>query len=195
MKIKKSRLNIEYKRNIENIGDNFSWFDVKHIYDNYPEGINHYFYSDSGDPMIFTSDPFDIAICSKNLYIKYISFFCEKEDLLNKLENNIRYVEEGVLISDERFNDDNRHIDEKMEFNQYMEERNVYVIRKDAKEDLIGYRIDDEHYILFDEFDNFSGVVFKNLTDDQIYEMTKAKHPYWENIEIKDEVGENQKGE
>ena len=101
----------------------------------------------------------------------------------------------GVLISDERFNDDNRHIDEKMEFNQYMEERNVYVIRKDAKEDLIGYRIDDEHYILFDEFDNFSGVVFKNLTDDQIYEMTKAKHPYWENIEIKDEVGENQKGE
>ncbi len=171
MKIKTARLNIKYNRNIENVGDNFSLFDVEDNDDNYFEGVNHFCFSDSGDPLVFTSDPLDIAIYSKKLYIKYISFFCEKENLLHKVENNIEYVDESVLISDERFNDDNRYIDEKMEFNQYMENRNVYVIRKDAKKDLLGYRIDNEHYILFDKTSNFSGVVFKNITDEQVNQM------------------------
>lgn len=164
MNIKK----IEYIRNVEEMGNLFVFFEVQNKNRNFG-AHNHFFCSAEAET------PLDLAIFPSNSQIEYISFFVRDEILLNtEIKNKIIYTNDSILITDERFNFDDRYIDVKMEFNQYMQDRDIYVIDKTAKVDLIGYRIDDDNYILFDNDNNFSGVVFKNLTDDELKELKKS---------------------
>ena len=174
MKIQTSKMEIKYGRSIENMGEKTILFKVKHNSE-YLEVINHFCYYNKDNPCMSAKLPLDLAICSQKMNIEYISFFCERKFLLyTRVENKIIYLDDSILITDERFTFDKRYIDIKMEFNQYIQNRNVFVIAKDAKIDLIGYRLDDDHYVLFDKEDNFSGVVFKNLTDSQMKELEKS---------------------
>lgn len=174
MRIQKSNQTIKYIRTIESMGEKTVLFNVKHIH-NRSKVINHFCYYNKNSIYIENRLPLDLAICSIKMNIEYISFFYGKENVFNfKFKNNILYIDDSALITDERFTFDKRYIDVKMEFNQYIQNRDVFVISKEAKKNLIGYRLDDDHYILFDAEDNFSGVVFKNLTDKQMEELKKS---------------------
>ena len=174
MKIQTSKRKIKYNRSIENMGEKTILFKVKHNSE-YLEVINHFCYYNKDNSCIAAKLPLDLAICSPKMNVEYISFFCEKKFLFyTKVENKIIYLDDSILITDERFTFDKRYIDIKMEFNYYIQNRDVFVISKNAQIDLIGYRIDDNHYILFDKEDNFSGVVFKNLNDVEMSELEKS---------------------
>ena len=164
-----------YNRIIESMGDLFVFFEVQNK-DKNEAYNNHFCYSNNENKSSREAKtPLDLAIYPKNSQIEYISFFVEDEKLSREeIKNKIIYTNDSILITDERFTFDKRYIDIKMEFNYYIQNRDVFVVAKDAKIDLIGYRLDDDNYVLFDKEDNFSGVVFKNLTDSQMKELEKS---------------------
>ena len=175
MDIERTFLKIDYIRSIESVGTLSTLFKVRRKIKG-AETNNHFCYSDKDLKIsIHAKIPLDIAVRPCDSVIEYISFFINKNELLiSPVKNNIIYSKSSIFISDQRFNSNKFYIDEKMEFNQYIQNRDVFVISKEAKKNLIGYRLDDDHYILFDDEDNFSGVVFKNLTDKQMEELKKS---------------------
>ena len=171
MKIQK----ITYIRNIESEGKLLVFFKIQNR-KKFLGPNNHYMCKNNENKTSREAKtPLDLAICSQSSEIEYISFFIEDEKLCkDEIKNRVIYTNDSILITDERFTFDKRYIDIKMEFNQYIQNRDVFVVAKDAKIDLIGYRLDDDNYVLFDKEDNFSGVVFKNLTDSQMKELEKS---------------------
>ena len=170
MKIEK----INYSREIESMGNLIVLFRAR-IKNRHWEANNHYMYVNNENKSSHEAkNPLDLAIYPSSSSIEYVSFFVEDEMLTEDIKYDIGYKNDSILIIDERFTFDKRYIDVKMEFNQYIQNRDVFVISKEAKKNLIGYRLDDDHYILFDDEDNFSGVVFKNLTDKQMEELKKS---------------------
>lgn len=163
MKIEKINLDIKYSRNIEGMGEGLVLLKVK--VDKKFIGQNfHYFYENNKKP------PLDIAINPKKNTIEYLSLFVQDEKLqLKTCTHEIALSEQNLLVFFDKMSDKNFEEVTYKNFNLMLDNKDVYVIDTQCfSEKLFGYKINNNNYIIFDNEDNFKGVVFKNLSNDEL---------------------------
>lgn len=166
--VKTIDLKINYRRYIEGMGKGLVLFKVKA--DKKAIGQNyHYFYEDKKKP------PLDIAINPKNKMIEYVSFFAQDEKIQQmSLDLNITFVNKNIEFN--CLNMDEKHPEEKSmkNFMLNFNNNNLYVLDSEVLVDLIGYKINSNNYILFDKDNVFRGLLFSNISEDEIKEMRQS---------------------
>lgn len=166
--VKTIDLKIDYSRYIEGMGKGLVLFKVKA--DKKAIGQNyHYFYEDKKKP------PLDIAINPKNKMIEYVSFFAQDEKIQQmSLDLNITFVNKNIEFN--CLNMDEKHPEEKFmkNFMLNFNNNNLYVLDSEGLVDLIAYEINSNNYILFDQDNVFRGLLFSNISEDEIKEMRQS---------------------
>ncbi|WP_252251033.1 hypothetical protein [Clostridium sp. ZBS13] len=168
MRIKTTDFKFDYTRYIESMGKGLVLFKVKvnkkAIGQNY-----HYFYEDKKKP------PLDIAVNPKNKMIEYVSFFAQDEKIGQmSLNLNITFVTKNITF--DCFNIDANPPEEKIMKNFILNfnDNNLYLLDSEASQELIGYEINIDNHILFDQDNTFCGILLSNISDEEIKEMRQS---------------------
>lgn len=168
MIIKKTPYNKNYIRKIESMGDGLVLFNVsttsKSIGQNY-----HLFYADKRKP------PLDIAINPLDGMIEYISCFAQDEVVeSNRIKNEITNKGIGISITHEDFNENNVHITIDSKFKFTISENNLWILRTDIDKCIFSeYGIDELNGLIFAN-NQFYGMVFKNLNEEELQEICNS---------------------
>ena len=169
MKIKETDFKISYSRNIESMGKGLVLFKVKA--DKKAIGQNyHYFYEDKKKP------PLDIAINPKNNLIEYVSFFVQDEKIKQTSVNlNITLINKNIEFYG--FDMSLNYPEERCmkNFKLNFDKGNIYLLSSEELDDLIGYEVTHNNYILFDKNNVFYGLLFTNISDAEINEMKQSE--------------------
>ena len=169
MKLEKIFSNKKYIRKIESMGVGLVLFEVaaidKRIGQNY-----HLFYEDKRKP------PLDIAINPNDGTIEYISYFVQDE-MINRTDVTPKIINDDMRISiyHNGFNEDNVNIIINGRFKFLKMESAIWVLRDDIEVSVLNaYSIDDSNSLLF-SCDQFMGIIFKNINDEEIQEIHNSK--------------------
>lgn len=169
MKLEKIFSNKKYIRKIESMGVGLVLFEVaaidKRIGQNY-----HLFYEDKRKP------PLDIAINPNDGTIEYISYFVQDE-MINRTDVTPKIINDDMRISiyHNGFNEDNVNIIINGRFKFLKMESAIWVLRDDIEVSVLNaYSIDDSNSLLF-SCDEFMGIIFKNINDEEIQEIHNSK--------------------
>ncbi|WP_143318610.1 hypothetical protein [Clostridium sp. HBUAS56017] len=169
MKIKETDFKISYSRHIESMGKGLVLFKVKA--DKKAIGQNyHCFYEDKKKP------PLDIAINPKNNLIEYVSFFAQDEKIKQTSVNlNIKFINKNIEFYG--FDMDLNYPEERCmkNFKLHFDKGNIYLLSSEQLDDLIGYEVNHNNYILFDKNNTFYGLLFSDITDAEINEMKQSE--------------------
>ncbi len=169
MLIKKSEMKKEYIRGIEGMGTGLVLLKVYSKEKRY--GMNyHYFFEDNRKP------PLDLAINPDDGMIEYISFFVQDE-LVEKREmkESFSIIDANVEFDISSFNDEinNKVLEEKFElfidFNG-----NLWCLKNLGNNSINAYLIDYNNYILFDENNEFLGVLMKDLNHKELEQFVES---------------------
>ncbi|MBY6837968.1 hypothetical protein FDG50_12625 [Clostridium botulinum] len=161
MRIKTTDFKFDYTRYIEGMGKGLVLFKVKAnkkaIGQNY-----HYFYEDKKKP------PLDITVNPKNKMIEYVSFFAQDE--------KIGQMSLNLNITFDCFNIDANPPEEKIMKNFILNfnDNNLYLLDSEASQYLIGYEINIDNHILFDQDNIFRGILLSNISDEEIKDMRQS---------------------
>lgn len=169
MKFEKVFNNKKYVRKIENMGEGLVLFEIsvvdKRVGQNY-----HLFFEDKRKP------PLDIAINPDDGMIEYISYFAQDE-MINNISDIPVIINEdmGISIYNKDFNDDNTNVTVDGRFKFWKLENAILILKNDIEELVLNaYRINDLNNLLFLE-DEFVGIEFKNLNQEEILEIYNSK--------------------
>lgn len=169
MKLEKIFNNKRYIRKIESMGEGLVLFEVaaidKRIGKNY-----HLFYEDKRKP------PLDIAINPNDGTIEYISYFVQDE-MINRTDVTPKIINDDMRISiyHNGFNEDKVNIIINGRFKFLKLESAIWVLRDDIEASILNaYSIDDSNSLLF-SCDEFMGIIFKNISDEEIQEIHNSK--------------------
>ena len=169
VKFEKVFNNKKYIRRIEGMGEGLVLFEIlvvdKRIGQNF-----HLFYEDKRKP------PLDIAINPEDGMIEYISYVVQDE-MINNISDTPVIINEGMGISicNKDFNENNTNvtIDERFKF--WRSENAILILKDDIEERVLNaYRINDINNLLF-LGDDFVGIEFKNLNQEEMIEIKKSK--------------------
>lgn len=169
MKFEKVISDKKYVRKIESMGNGLVLFEIsvveKRVGQNY-----HLFFEDKRKP------PLDIAINPDDGMIEYISYFVQDEMI-----NNIRDIpaiinkDTGISICNKYSNEDNMNIVANGSFRFWKSENTILVLKNDVEKLVLNaYRINDLNNLLF-LGDDFVGIEFKNLNQEEISEIYNSK--------------------
>ena len=169
MKFEKVFNNKKYVRKIESMGEGLVLFEIsvvdKRVGQNY-----HLFFEDKRKP------PLDIAINPDDGMIEYISYFAQDE-MINNISDIPVIINEGMGISicNKDFNEDNMNVTVDGRFKFWKLENTILILKNDIEELVLNaYRINDLNNLLF-LGDDFVGIEFKNLNQEEILEIHNSK--------------------
>lgn len=130
----------------------------------------HLFYEDKCKP------PLDIAINPDDGMIEYISYFVQDE-MINNISDTPIIINEGIGISicNKAFNENNMNVTVDGRFKFWKSENAIFILKDDIEEHVLkAYRINDLNNLLF-LGDDFVGIEFKNLNQEEIIEIKNSK--------------------
>ena len=169
MKFEKVFNNKKYVRKIESMGEGLVLFEIsvvdKRVGQNY-----HLFFEDKLKP------PLDIAINPDDGMIEYISYFAQDE-MINNISDIPEIINEdmGISICNKDFNEDNMNVTVDGRFKFWKLENTILILKNDIEELVLNaYRINDLNNLLF-LGDDFVGIEFKNLNQEEILEIHNSK--------------------
>ena len=169
MKFEKVFNNKKYVRKIESMGEGLVLFEIsvvdKRVGQNY-----HLFFEDKRKP------PLDIAINPDDGMIEYISYFAQDE-MINNISDIPESINEdmGISICNKDFNEDNMNVTVDGRFKFWKLENTILILKNDIEELVLNaYRINDLNNLLF-LGDDFVGIEFKNLNQEEILEIHNSK--------------------
>lgn len=169
MKFEKVFNNKKYVRKIESMGEGLVLFEIsvvdKRVGQNY-----HLFFEDKRKP------PLDIAINPDDGMIEYISYFAQDE-MINNISDIPEIINEdmGISICNKDFNEDNMNVTVDGRFKFLKLENTILILKNDIEELVLNaYRINDLNNLLF-LGDDFVGIEFKNLNQEEILEIHNSK--------------------
>jgi len=169
MKFEKVFNNKKYVRKIESMGEGLVLFEIsvvdKRVGQNY-----HLFFEDKRKP------PLDIAINPDDGMIEYISYFAQDE-MINNISDIPEIINEdmGISICNKDFNEDNMNVTVDGRFKFGKLENTILILKNDIEELVLNaYRINDLNNLLF-LGDDFVGIEFKNLNQEEILEIHNSK--------------------
>lgn len=169
MKFEKVFNNKKYVRKIESMGEGLVLFEIsvvdKRVGQNY-----HLFFEDKRKP------PLDIAINPDDGMIEYISYFAQDE-MINNISDIPEIINEdmGISICNKDFNEDNMNVTVDGRFKFWKLENTILILKNDIEELVLNaYRINDLNNLLF-LGDDFVGIEFKNLNQEEILEIHNSK--------------------
>ena len=161
--------NKKYVRKIESMGEGLVLFEIsvvdKRVGQNY-----HLFFEDKRKP------PLDIAINPDDGMIEYISYFAQDE-MINNISDIPEIINEdmGISICNKDFNEDNMNVTVDGRFKFWKLENTILILKNDIEELVLNaYRINDLNNLLF-LGDDFVGIEFKNLNQEEILEIHNSK--------------------
>ena len=169
MLITKSEIKKEYIRGIEGMGTGLVLLKVYSKEKRY--GMNyHYFFEDNRKP------PLDLAINPDDGMIEYISFFVQDE-LVEKREmkESFSIIDANVEFDISSFNDEinNKVFEEKFEL--FIDSNgNLWCLKNIWDISINAYLIDYNNYILFDENNEFLGVLMKDLNHKELEQFVES---------------------
>ena len=169
MLITKSEIKKEYIRGIEGMGTGLVLLKVYSKEKRY--GMNyHYFFEDNRKP------PLDLAINPDDGMIEYISFFVQDE-LVEKREmkESFSIIDANVEFDISSFNDEinNKVFEEKFEL--FIDSNgNLWCLKNIGDISINAYLIDYNNYILFDENNEFLGVLMKDLNHKELEQFVES---------------------
>ena len=153
----------------EGMGEGLVLFEIsvvdKRIGQNY-----HLFYEDKRKP------PLDIAINPEDGMIEYISYFVQDE-IINNISDTPVIIDEGMGISiyNQDFDENNMNVTVDGKFKFWKSENAILVLKDDIEERVLNaYRINDLNNLLF-LGDDFVGIEFKNLNQEEMIEIKNSK--------------------
>ena len=157
MKFEKVFNNKKYVRKIESMGEGLVLFEIsvvdKRVGQNY-----HLFFEDKRKP------PLDIAINPDDEMINNIS---DIPEIINE--------DMGISICNKDFNEDNMNVTVDGRFKFWKLENTILILKNDIEELVLNaYRINDLNNLLF-LGDDFVGIEFKNLNQEEILEIHNSK--------------------
>ena len=169
MKFEKVFNNKKYVRKIESMGEGLVLFEIsvvdKRVGQNY-----HLFFEDKRKPLL------DIAINPDDGMIEYISYFAQDE-MINNISDIPEIINEdmGISICNKDFNEDNMNVTVDGRFKFWKLENTILILKNDIEELVLNaYRINDLNNLLF-LGDDFVGIEFKNLNQEEILEIHNSK--------------------
>ena len=169
MKFEKVFNNKKYVRKIESMGEGLVLFEIsvvdKRVGQNY-----HLFFEDKRKP------PLDIAINPDDGMIEYISYFAQDE-MINNISDIPEIINEdmGISICNKDFNEDNMNVTVDGRFKFWKLENTILILKNDIEELVLNaYRINDLNNLLL-LGDDFVGIEFKNLNQEEILEIHNSK--------------------
>ena len=169
MKYEKVFNNKKYIRKIEGMGEGLVLFEIsvvdKRVGQNY-----HLFFEDKRKP------PLDIAINPDDGMIEYISYFAQDE-MINNISDIPEIINEdmGISICNMDFNENNMNVTVDGRFKFWKLENTILILKNDIEELVLNaYRINDLNNLLF-LGDDFVGIEFKNLNQEEILEIHNSK--------------------
>ena len=169
MKFEKVFNNKKYVRKIESMGEGLVLFEIsvvdKRVGQNY-----HLFFEDKRKP------PLDIAINPDDGMIEYISYFAQDE-MINNISDIPEIINEdmGISICNKDFNEYNMNVTVDGRFKFWKLENTILILKNDIEELVLNaYRINDLNNLLF-LGDDFVGIEFKNLNQEEILEIHNSK--------------------
>lgn len=169
MKFEKVFNNKKYVRKIESMGEGLVLFEIsvvdKRVGQNY-----HLFFEDKRKPTL------DIAINPDDGMIEYISYFAQDE-MINNISDIPEIINEdmGISICNKDFNEDNMNVTVDGRFKFWKLENTILILKNDIEELVLNaYRINDLNNLLF-LGDDFVGIEFKNLNQEEILEIHNSK--------------------
>ena len=169
MKFEKVYNNKKYIRKIECMGERLVLFEIsvvdKRIRQNY-----HLFYEDKRKP------PLDIAINPEDGMIEYVSYFVQDE-IINDISDIPVIINEGMGISicNKDFNENNMNVTVDRRFKFWKSENAILILKDDIEEGVLNaYRINDLNNLLV-LGDDFVGIEFKNLNQEEMMEIKNSK--------------------
>ena len=169
MKFEKVFNKKKYVRKIESMGEGLVLFEIsvvdKRVGQNY-----HLFFEDKRKP------PLDIAINPDDGMIEYISYFAQDE-MINNISDIPEIINEdmGISICNKDFNEDNMNVTVDGRFKFWKLENTILILKNDIEELVLNaYRINDLNNLLF-LGDDFVGIEFKNLNQEEILEIHNSK--------------------
>ena len=130
----------------------------------------HLFYEDKRKP------PLDIAINPEDGMIEYISYFVQDE-IINNISDTPVIINEGMGISicNKDFNENNMNVTVDGKFKFWKSENAILILKDNIEERVLNaYRINDLNNLLF-LGDDFVGIEFKNLNQEEMIEIKNSK--------------------
>lgn len=169
MKFEKVFNSKNYIRKIECMGEGLVLFEIsvvdRRIRQNY-----HLFYEDKRKP------PLDIAINPEDGMIEYVSYFVQDE-IINDISDIPVIINEGMGISicNKNFNENNMNVTVDGRFKFWKSENAILILKDDIEEGVLNaYRINDLNNLLV-LGDDFVGIEFKNLNQEEMMEIKNSK--------------------
>ena len=169
MKFEKVFNNKKYIRKTECMGEGLVLFEIsvvdRRIRQNY-----HLFYEDKRKP------PLDIAINPEDGMIEYVSYFVQDE-IINDISDIPVIINEGMGISicNKNFNENNMNVTVDGRFKFWKSENAILILKDDIEEGVLNaYRINDLNNLLV-LGDDFVGIEFKNLNQEEMMEIKNSK--------------------
>ncbi len=169
MKFEKVFSNKRYVRKIECMGEGLVLFEIsvvdKRVGQNY-----HLFYEDKRKP------PLDIAINPDDGMIEYISYFVQDE-MINNISTIPVIINEdmGISICNKDFNEDNMNVTIDGRFKFWKSANEIWILRDNIEESALNaYKINESNILLF-LGDDFVGIEFKNLNEEEMLEIYNSK--------------------
>lgn len=130
----------------------------------------HLFYEDKRKP------PLDIAINPEDGMIEYVSYFVQDE-IINDIRDIPVIINEGMGISicNKNFNENNTNVTVDGRFKFWKSENAILILKDDIEEGVLNaYRINDLNNLLV-LGDDFVGIEFKNLNQEEMMKIKNSK--------------------
>ena len=108
--------------------------------------------------------------------IEYISYFVQDE-IINNISDTPVIIDEGMGISiyNQDFDENNMNVTVDGKFKFWKSENAILILKDDIEERVLNaYRINDLNNLLF-LGDDFVGIEFKNLNQEEILEIHNSK--------------------
>lgn len=160
---------IEYKRNIEAMGEGLAFFKIsskiRHV------GMNFHLYYENG-----RKPPLDIAINPETNFIEYISCFVQDEKITkSKYQNNIKFTDKSIKFIELGLDDMNYEKSIRKDFNVVIEGNPIEIIEKGKSGNLTAYTLNNQNYILIDSDNDFAGIIMQDLKNEDIDKLIRTK--------------------
>lgn len=159
-----------YKREIESMGEGLALFKIKSIRSEHGYPKCHFMFQNGRKP------PLDIAIDRHNNFIDYISWFIQDEHFLHDGDvPNVMWHSKSIQIFDKAFCEKMHYIEQEREFNLIKKENDIWLLSHESGNNLLGYNLGENTYILLDHEKEFAGIWWGNLVDEEIASLQKSK--------------------
>lgn len=169
LKIKESETKKKYEREIESMGEGLVLFKIRAI----GSGIgynNHIFYENDRKP------PLDIALHPEDNTLVYLSFFLQDEKIKHeKFCHSIAFIKKNIEIESLVEYDYLNQLSIKKDFEAVEYDKNIVMLTKNNYDKILGYELNENNYILFDEMNELAGLFMMNITDFEYDNLKKSK--------------------